>query len=231
MSRPEDEVAPETYKAVNDAYYAQLVASPTAVRTRAQNAYAVAAAIATALVTAGVLTNFEDQDAAVQALGWLSVCGWIATALIFMWAIGGSVSPVKSGDAEGDSAFVDAVVANVHNETTAISSTIAKAWICGLVASGLTVATLGASLLRDEPSKGSKSARLALSMDGQTNLKALCGSAKPAILGTLDLDSLDTERIALTVPAVRCPTAPEDGDRVTLQFPKKQVIGVLVLAK
>ena len=231
MSSSDQEVAPETYKAVHDAYYAQVVASPTAVRTRAQNAYAVAAAIATALVTAGVLTNIEDQDSVVQVLGWLSVCGWIATAIIFMWAIGGSVPPVKRGDTVGDSAFVDAVVANVQNETNAISSTIEKAWICGLFASGLTVAALGASLLTDEPSKGSKAARLALSTDGQTNLKALCGSAKTAILGELDLGSLDTERIALTVPAARCQTAPEDWDRVTLQFPKKQVIGVLMSAK
>lgn len=59
-------VAPAAYTAINDAYYEELVKAPAAARSRAQAGYTIAAAIATALVTAGVLTDFEERPHQVR---------------------------------------------------------------------------------------------------------------------------------------------------------------------
>ena len=115
--------APAAYKAVNDAYYAELVKAPASARSRAQASYAIAAAIATALVTAGVLTDFEQRYAGVKIAGLIAVGAWMATALIFMLAVGVGVDPVHTGDFDTDQ-FVDAVAANVKHEVDQVNNSI-----------------------------------------------------------------------------------------------------------
>jgi hypothetical protein len=159
-------IAPDALKAINDSYYAEAVKAPASARSRAQAAYAIAAAIATALVTAGVLTDFNEQQPVVKVFGLIAVAAWMATALIFMLAVGVGVNPdqpstsarrlskawfrwlltrkvqtARPRSTASAAAFVDDVFQHVEHEVNTLNGTIYSGWICALVASGLTLLT------------------------------------------------------------------------------------------
>src|SRR5215210_7730323 len=64
---PDLEKPPEELRAkILDNYYPQLASRVAAVRSRAQGGYTIAAAIAAAIITAGALSNIDDQRRVTQ---------------------------------------------------------------------------------------------------------------------------------------------------------------------
>jgi hypothetical protein len=221
-------VAPAAYKAINDAYYGELLKAPAAARSRAQAGYAIAAAIATALVTAGVLTDFEERQALVKFLALFAVAGWIATALIFMLAVSVGVRPIKRGQHLDAEEFVGAVTTNVTHEVNEVNSSIHKGWISALVASGLTLLTLIVAFALPKPKQPTEiQALIRLSPLGRTNVGQLCGSAisPSGVVVTLDESSLGTSRASFMIPADLCQAAMAAGkDELTVRLPTRQIL-------
>jgi hypothetical protein len=238
------DLPPGAFKTVVDAYYPSVVAAGSTARARAQNAYAVAAAIATALVAAGAFTGITDRSWWVKIFGFLAVMAWIATALIFMLAIGGRVrerytigeGPLTVemlGATEltpANAALVEAVLANAKQESDAVSSTIGKGWICACVASVLTLTTFAMVGKLDDHSAGDHVAWIALSKQGQAALAAACPLRKnpdqlTMIIGRLNFDSLKGSFAKFTVAPNECRPA-SAGHDVTIELPVSQIAGL-----
>jgi hypothetical protein len=224
-------VAEDVRKEVVGAYYPSAVSAADATRSRAQNAYAVAAAIATALVTAGALTHIGDRSPWVRGFGLAAVMGWIATALIFMLAIGGKVDtriPEPSDEGIHDTdAWVAYLLADSRARANIIGGTIDKGWITALVASALTVVAigLGVFLAEDDRSQSSKEARVVLSPTGQKAFSGACpnGLQNKAVEGVLDIGSLGKKFALITVPATACGLT-SDRD-IEVRIPPSQILG------
>jgi len=219
------------------------VAAGSTARARAQNAYAVAAAIATALVAAGAFTGITDRSWWVKIFGFLAVMAWIATALIFMHAIGGRVRERYRGEGPltvemlgateltpASAASVEAVLANARQEADAVSSTIGKGWICACVASVLTLTTFAMVGKLDNHGAGAHVARIALSKQGQAALAAACPLRRTPdqlamIIGRLNFDSLKGGFAKFTVAPNECRPA-SAGHDVTIELPVSQIAGL-----
>ena len=156
--------------------------------------------------------------------------GWIATALIFMLAIGGTVRTNQS-PLEGDpsmSQFVDHVVTSAREQASTIGKTIDKAWVCALVASLLTVIALGLGLWLQNPVQHDwQEARVALSAKGQATFAAVCanGLANKAVEGTLDIDSLDRTYALIKIPARSCYHGTKPRQNIQITLPPAQILG------
>jgi hypothetical protein len=216
------EIPQGAFKSVVTAYYPAVVALGASARTRAQNAFAVASAIATALTAAGLFTGVTHGSDWVRGLGVSAIAAWIGTALIFMLAIGGRVrerflvGAGQPGIADAaltpqNAAFVRAVIANAHEEADAVSRTIGKGWICACVASGLTVAALVGSAITSEKPADLHHVRAVLSAPkGVATAIAACPQLeadwpdKPAVQGTLDLGLLEKKYTKLMLDAGVC---------------------------
>jgi hypothetical protein len=220
-------VPPETYKAVTDAYYGELVKAPAGARSRAQAAYAIAAAIATALVTAGVLTDFKEQDDVVKVGGLLAIAAWMATALIYMLAVGVGVKPLHSDEHLDSDKFVNAVAGNVKNEVDRVNNSIKSGWICALVAAGLTLGTFVLAFFISKPVNVDEvKATITLTPRGRSNVAKLCKSKRgKQLVGLLDQNTLEKARAKVRLGSSGCPAAADlPGAKMILHVPTKQIL-------
>ena len=209
-----------------------MVKSPASARARAQAAYAIAAAIATALVTAGAVTDFQKQQWWVQALGLLTVAGWMATALIFMLAVGVGVRALRAGTREPAARFVDDVIENVQHEVDNVNHSIFCGWITACVASGLTLLTLALAFSVPKDNTDEAKGTVALAGPASKGVAKLCqdhNAVAPATVnGMIDTASLKNPLIKLKVDSVACPKAAPQGKTASLRLPAAQITGISI---
>jgi hypothetical protein len=215
---PAAEIDPVVRSAIVGAYYPRALSLPDTARSRAQAAYGVASAIAAALIAFGAFGSLGERPFAVQALGFLALCGWLVAALLFMRAVSATVESVP---AEHDAdAFARAVVAATTRERQEIEKRLRLALGAAVVAAVVTVTAVGA-IVRVPARVQSVAASVDLSKRGQETLAALCGTSHQIIRGRLPESSLKERFLTITMDPAAC-----QGRRVKLHVPIEDVVGV-----
>lgn len=216
----ESEVDDAAYLAVADAYYRKAIDAPEAARRRAQGAYAIAGAVAAAVVTAGAFGDLAGRPLSVRLLGAMALIAWIATAALFMRAV---AAPFKSLRKELFSKldFVNEVMGKAESEREAVDDRQLLARSAAALASFLTVAVVALALFLPAASDA-KAGMVDLSPGEQKSLSALCGEPVPEVMtGEIDEGSSGDDTLSFDPAAKLCDA---EGD-VTLQ--KKKTVWIV----
>jgi hypothetical protein len=204
----------EVRQVVTDAYYRRAIDAPNTARSRAQAAYVIAGAVATAVVTAGAFTSLGNRPVVVQILGLCAFVAWIVTAGLFMYAV--AAPHVRlSGPQEvfGPAAFVAAAMKGAADERNAIDRRQLFARYSAGIASTFTIAAVALTIFVGQPTDYAK-ARVRLTHGEQRSLSALCDKKLSLeVEGMIDLNSLDDG----TVNFVPSPTECGRGGTTSLQ--------------
>jgi len=176
---------------VTDAYYRRAIDAPSAARNRAQAAYVIAGAVATAVVTAGAFVNLADRPTAVQITGLAAFVVWIVTAGLFMYAVA-APHVTLSGPKEvfGPTAFISAALKGAREERDAIDRRQLVARASAGLASALTVAAVVLTVFVP-PNSSLVDGTVRLDSANRLALSALCGSRLSlTVTGSIDESSL-----------------------------------------
>jgi MFS family permease len=188
-------------KAVIDAHYPEYVHRATAARTRAQGAYAIAGAVAAAIVAAGVAGDIAAASWQVQALGAAALAAWLITAWLFIQAV---AVPVKRSGGKADPAdLVNKVLDDVDCEQKTIEKWLKAASLSTLVALALTFASVVTALAIPRPSS-EVHGRLSLTSEGRSAIEALCGRSPDTVAGSIDPAGLGNAFTVLRLDAGMC---------------------------
>lgn len=200
--KPAVTVNTDAGKAVVNAYYPALLGSADAARSRAQNGYTIASAIAAALVAAGVFGGFADATTAVRILGVLALMLWLAAASAFMYAVAGRVT-MPEGKVETLTELVEALVNWVTDARDRVERR--AAWAQGLTGGAIvvTAAALIAAAFSLSRS-GEISARVLLSRHGGVEVMAMCHKHVSMLHARIDPKTLDQATVKLVTDAGFC---------------------------
>lgn len=185
-------VADAVKKAVVDAYYPGALSEADNARSRAQNGYTIAAAVAAAIVAAGVFGDVSKERAYVQGVGFAALVLWLAAAVFFISAVAGKAelpSAAAAGDAD---AFVHAVLERVRSERAAVERRLGFALVTTYIAVAITLAALALALAAPPPGH-MVGGRLVLTKPGRATVGAICGGRPVAIAARTDPGALGGE--------------------------------------
>lgn len=190
---------------VTDAYYRRAIDAPNAARNRAQAAYVIAGAVATALVAAGAFTDLPNQPTGVQITGLAAFAAWIVTAGLFMYAVGAPhVNLSAPKEVFGPTAFISAALKGARDEREAIDRRQLAARIAAGLASALTIAAIALTVFA-QPISGYVGGAVRLSRDERLALSALCGNKVPKTMtGSIDEESLEDGTINFVPNSREC---------------------------
>lgn len=191
-------IAPAVATAVTQAYYPESLKEADNARSRAQNGYTIAGAVAAAIVAAGVFGDLSEERTSVQALGVLALITWLAAAIAFMWAVAASADPPSSGTTADADSFVRAVLKRARDEQAAIEKRISAALVITVVAIVITALTL-VLLLTTSAASGVKHGDVVLTEPGAKTLAEICGSPSRAIRAAVDPSGLTGGFVPLVV--------------------------------
>jgi hypothetical protein len=218
-ARPEA-IDKDALKSIIGAVYPTMLAEPATVRTRAQSAYAIASAIATALITAGVLADIAEFSLWVQVLGTAAVATWMFTAAMF---INISRRVTKIPRVEGDqllteTEFVSQALNLAVTEAEALESQLSQAAKATHSALALTALALFLAAFMPIESQNPVSS-VQLTAAGTALVKQACPGATERISGELKVATLADDYAELVTE--------ECGDEaVTLRIPPKYIASV-----
>jgi hypothetical protein len=209
----------EVHQAVISAYYQYEIGGADRARARAQNAYAITGALAGGLLGIGLLANLRSLAPWVRLLDAAAFIVATTSALLYARAIaerpGLSISPTQ--DPEGADAFVDSVIKVVGAQIGETERRRTTARRVSLLAVALTAATLVGALLAPPMSiRGS----VILTPDATRALAQHCGMNGSMIVGTIDVNSLDSQFVTLTTTNHAC-----HGQRLTI--PRSSVSAII----
>jgi MFS family permease len=184
-------------------YYAAAVNSADAARTRAQNGYAIASAIAAAIVAAGLLGGIDDARSSVKVLAVLAFVAWMTVAGLFMYAVAGNVSDLNTGEKPDAASFVRAVIANVREVRAAINARSGAAQVGVVIASILTVAAVVVALIFPPDSKSNGT--ILLTPVGAREVAGFCKISPPRRLsGSFEAGDLNHQFVAIELEDEAC---------------------------
>lgn len=219
LPQVDDRVADEVVKA----YYPTVVSSGDAARTRAQTAYTIASAVATAIIAAGIFGGIEDQSTGVKVLAVMALVAWLVAAGLFMFAVAGQVTPPNSGEEPDGSAFVRAVIGNAHAERRAVAERSERAMGASVVAMAITLVAVLATWLT--PAKSTKAhGAVALTPRGARQVAALCEQAETKVVN----GSFDPGKLAEPFVVVELDDGSCSGTARTVRLRKATVLGAIV---
>lgn len=219
---PNTRLNSEATKVIIGAVYPAMLSEPTLVRARAQTAYTVASAIATALIAAGILTGIGDAAWYVQSFGFAAVGAWMLTAALY---IGISRRVFKVPRAQPNQPltmdeFVSRALNHATDEADALEQRLENAAKSTYTALGLTGAAILAALLFPKADAPAPVSVLTLSTAGASAISEQCPSLERTIEGRLTTDSLDEDYAVLVV---------EDdcgAGKVTVRIPPRYILMV-----
>jgi hypothetical protein len=193
---------PTVANALAPAFYTKVVESADAARARAQNAYAVASAVAVALIGSAILGNLDQQPSWVQALGAAAVVAWVVVAGLFVVAIAvGTPKESEPDEVVGADAFVNRIIARAGSELGTIQKRTQRAMIGAAVAVLITVAALGGVVFHPPDLR---SGEILVTTAEAHALQHVCPNVTNEISGEIDVASLDSEFVAIEPPASVC---------------------------
>jgi hypothetical protein len=195
---------------VAKAYYPRAVAAADSARSRSQAGYAIASAIAAALVAAGLFGGIDERSAAVKALGVLALAAWLLAGFMFIVAVserrpdpGESRDPQKLDEHKGALAFVRDVMSDVKSERQNVEDRQRQAVGITALAMLLTVTTI-VGVLIDQPANTSERGVFALGPAGRRAIDDACSKKVKTLVGTVDPDHLQEDFVPITVKAGFC---------------------------
>ena len=202
------------------AWLTTFIASPAGHRSNAQNGYTIAAAVATALVGAGILTSADEAPLWVQIPLLISLALWLWTAWKFMVAV--AFQPNLGGVKHAADLKTLGTVA--IQRTWLERSNIAKAGKRArraAAAAGI-VTFLSFVLVLARPTVGKIEATVALTTDGAKHVTALCDQAptNATLAARVDPQALENEVVVLE--DVACP---DPKTKRTLRLVKADIAG------
>jgi hypothetical protein len=223
----------EVFKEAVADYYKGVFGLADTARGRSQAAWAIASAIAAALVAAGLIKNLSDADVAVQALASSSIFLWLATGVVFMWALVKplpSSPPTVTGPREAAKvSFVTSALNFFRDDLNGVQFRQRVALWVTASAAAVTVAAVVVAFTVQKPTP-IVSATVALSDEGQQTVNALCGATQlDHVSGTLETETLKHDNVVIQVPESECPgidPAKTKGSSNLLVIPRKQIVGV-----
>ena len=189
---------------VADAYYRKEMEAPTAARGRAQNAYAIAAAVAAAVITAGAFTDLSAEPLGVRLVGIGALLAWLLTAGLFMYAVSTRSIDIPEKELPNSTAFVEAALRHAVKERETIDRRQSYAKTVAVVASALTVVAVALALFIPAPDS-SREVILRLNHYDRAHLSEICGQKVTTVVtGTVDGGSLDDGTIAFDPDRTEC---------------------------
>lgn len=207
------------------AYYPRAIAAADSARNRAQAGYAIASAIATALVVAGAFTSIEDHGWPAQVAGALALFAWILAGLLFLHAVGTPVTQPLSIDElaiDPDSPeWIEAILGRAQSERTEVDRRNVRAILATIGAVFITIpaiALTGFSAL----SLNKDDVTLSLTLAGKKTVEQLCGpTASGLITGSLENRTLRRDFVVITVG--KC----SGNEAATLHIRKTEISGIV----
>lgn len=196
-------IAEAVVKAVVDAYYPEALKEAGSARSRAQAGYAIAGAIATAIIAGGVIGGLGSERGVVQAVGVLAVVGWLSAALLYNWAVSGPVDLPDAAMATDKDAFVTHVLDSVKTQRAAIEKRTAHAFTAAIAAVVVTLAALVLALTTATPAARSHGA-LSLTKLGRDSVRAICGERRATVSGTVDPGALGDAFVTVAIDGRDC---------------------------
>lgn len=187
--------------AIVDAYYQRALAVPDAARGRAQAAYAIAAAIATVLVGAGIFAQAEGRPGAVLVLGACALVSWLVAAGLFVMAVS---SPFHSipGPQTSAEALVQVALTAAAQERESVDRWQVRARWAAVLAVLCTVAAVAVGFA-GRPS-GIQIATVVLTPAGAKTLMTACGRPLTHVSAGIDPGSLTNDSVTLRLPSGVC---------------------------
>lgn len=216
-------VSPQVIEATVNAYYPQALAEASAARARAQNGYAIAAAIAGALVAAGLLGGLGRQPLAIQLVGCSAIAVWLACALLFLRAVATSAPALAAGaGAASAEDFVKDIMRATKDERAAVERWTRWAVGTAVVAVVVTFAAVVLGLSQDDDDQllDVADGRVLLTVSGQSAVRAACGTGATSVAAQVDEHDLDAPTVRLTI-LDRCHAR----GRSTLLLPRSAIAG------
>jgi MFS family permease len=225
---PDDEVVdpneptdPEIATATISAWLAAFFASPAAHRTNAQAGYTIAAAVAAAIVGAGLLTSIDDARWWVQLLWLVSLALWLYAAWSFMRTV--AYQPNLGGvvHARTQAKLARDAIQRTWKERAAVARRSWKAQQAARLAGVMTFIAIVLGLVANPA--GEETMSVALTKAGFDSVKPLCrefsGHASPVPFDArVDPSGLDDGVVVLK-------HVPCNGKSRTLLVPKAGVAG------
>jgi MFS family permease len=184
-------------------YYAAAVASADAARTRAQNGYTIASAIAAAIVAAGVFGGIADARPGVKVIGICALLAWFLVAALFMYAVAGNVSGLETGEQPNGSSFVRVVFKNIREVRGIVNARSQAAQVVMVIAFVLTI--VGISIALFYPPSSKVEGTISLSLKGAKEVRSLCGASTPKKLqGTYSPGDLEDKFLSVDLVGRVC---------------------------
>jgi hypothetical protein len=168
-----------------------------AARSRVQASFAIASAITTLIVAAGLFTGVADRSHTARYLGAAALAAWLVTMFLFLLAAGAAQETQK---VERRAAAVSAAVATVVTITAFVLVT----------STGLAVDV--------------DNGVMELSPSGQTAVHGLCRVYRGRLVpGELEVPSLKTDYVVFKIDQGSCLT----GSTATVKLPRADVVAFL----
>lgn len=201
-------IAEAVVKAVVDAYYPEALKEAGSARSRAQGGYAIAAAIGTAIVAAGVGGGLGSEREVVQVVGVLAVVAWLAAALLYSWAVSGPVDLPSAETAADKETFVRHVLDSVRAQRAAIEKRSGYAFSATVGAVIVTLAALVLALTTAAPAARSHG-QIVLTKLGRDSVGTICGQRRAVVSGTVDPGALGSTFVTVAIDGRDCGDADE----------------------
>jgi len=213
------------------AYYPRAIAAADSARNRAQAGYAIASAIASALVLAGAFTSIEDHGWPAQVAGGLALLAWVLAGILFLHAVATPVTqPIRVEELgiDADSPeWVETILGRAQSERNQVDRRNIRAILATIGAVSITIPAIALtaftslSLNKDE-------VILSLTRAGKKTVAELCTTA-PAdaeVRGHLENRTLRREFVVLTMKKGACHGGKEK-EAATLRIPRTQISGIV----
>jgi len=203
------------------AYYPGLLSAGQAARGRAQVAFTITSAIATALVAGGAITDISQRSVGVQLLSLACLALWLASAFFFLRAVASPVEPKHVTATKVE--FVDHAIDNAEHERDEILQRQGRALLLAGFAITSTVVLLSILLLSRASTFDGMEATVSLQRDFVASVQRVCIRSTSEVTGTIESDRLGDDFVE--VRNVTC-----GRQRVTLHLPSSEVSAVVVHA-
>ena len=214
-----DEFDPKVVEEANQAWFAAFFSSPAAHRSNAQAGYTVAAAVAAAVVGAGILTSVGSAPWWLQVSASVTLGLWLCAAWGFMRAV--AIQPNFKGPAHERSPaeLAEGAIQRTWQERSIIAR---KSWLAqrlGRLAGVATFVTIVIAMLSADVGN-SVDSTVVLTPRGAEHFAELCGGRSAVVAGSLDPGDLSDDFVAMAT------TECGDGDSATIRLKREEIAAV-----
>lgn len=201
-----------------DAYVSELFGSPAAVRSNAQNGFAIASAVAAAIVAAGIFGGVLESGLLLQILTVAALVGWLAAAWVFLRAVSRQPTLERAPHRGPAREFVDGAMKEVWQERDIIAKTSWRAQRITFAAGILTLLAAGTAIFLEN--ERAIDAHIALSSEGRAQLASICDGVTE-VWGEVQLDTLGDQFVTIALDAGVC-----DGEEATVRVPRRAITSI-----